>query len=95
MCAGAARGSGCRWGSRFRVSYENHTSYPAPARYSLSGGISEPRFCCLCGVHFASKMGQLAGNHFITLTSAWRICLSWARPAVEGCAESPFEALNG
>lgn len=22
-----------------------------------------------CGVHFASKMGQLAGNHFITLTS--------------------------
>jgi len=21
------------------------------------------------GVHFASKMGQLAGNHFITLTS--------------------------
>jgi hypothetical protein len=21
------------------------------------------------GVHFASKMGQLAGNHFITITS--------------------------
>ena len=24
---------------------------------------------CAPGVHFASKMGQLAGNHFITLTS--------------------------
>ena len=23
----------------------------------------------MAGVHFASKMGQLAGNHFITLTS--------------------------
>ena len=35
------------------------------------GGISETEVLGLAdgGVHFASKMGQLAGNHFITLTS--------------------------
>jgi hypothetical protein len=34
------------------------------------GGISETEILLAYGgVHFASKMGQLAGNHFITLTS--------------------------
>ena len=35
------------------------------------GGISETEILLAYGgVHFASKMGQLAGNHFITLTSS-------------------------
>ena len=55
----------------FSVSYENHTSYPAPGQMILyPGGISETEILLAYGgVHFASKMGQLAGNHFITLTS--------------------------
>lgn len=55
----------------FGVGYENHTSYPAPGQVILyPGGISETEILIAYGgVHFASKMGQLAGNHFLTLTS--------------------------
>jgi hypothetical protein len=55
----------------FGIDYENHTSYPAPGQIILyPGGISETEILLAYGaVHFASKMGQLAGNHFITLTS--------------------------
>jgi hypothetical protein len=55
----------------FGVDYENHTSYPAPGQFILyPGGISETEILLAYGgVHFASKMGQLAGNHFITMTS--------------------------
>jgi hypothetical protein len=55
----------------FGVDYENHTSYPAPGQVILyPGGISETEILVAYGgVHFASKMGQLAGNHFITITS--------------------------
>ena len=49
---------------------ENATSYPAPGHVILyPGGVSETEIliaygpCC-----FASKAGQLAGNHFLTLT---------------------------
>jgi hypothetical protein len=53
------------------VDYENHTSYPAPGQIILyPGGISETEILLAYGgVHFASRMGQLAGNHFITVTS--------------------------
>ena len=56
---------------QFGVGYENHTSYPSPGQIILyPGGISETEILLAYGgVHFASKMGQLAGNHFITLTS--------------------------
>ncbi len=56
---------------QFGVGYENHTSYPAPGHIILyPGGISETEILLAYGgVHFACKMGQLAGNHFITLTS--------------------------
>ena len=55
----------------FEVGYENHTSYPAPGQIILyPGGISETEILLAYGgVHFACKMGQLAGNHFITITS--------------------------
>lgn len=53
----------------FKVGYENHTSYPAPGQIILyPGGISETEILLAYGgVNFSSKMGQLAGNHFITL----------------------------
>ena len=58
------------WGNReLGVGPENATSYPAPGQLLLyPGGISETELlfpyghCC-----FASKAGQLAGNHFATL----------------------------
>lgn len=55
----------------FGVGYENHTSHPAPGQFILyPGGISETEILLAYGgVDFSSKVGQLAGNHFITITS--------------------------
>lgn len=55
----------------FGVGYENPTSYPAPGQILLyPGGFSETEILLAYGgVRFASKMGQLAGNHFITITA--------------------------
>ena len=51
------------------VDYENHTSHPAPGELLLyPGGISETEILFPYGATlFASRMGQLAGNHFATL----------------------------
>jgi hypothetical protein len=51
------------------LAYENHTSYPAPGHFILyPGGISETEILLAYGgVHFACKMGQLAGNHFLSV----------------------------
>lgn len=56
---------------KFGVDYENHTSFPSPGQIVLyPGGISETEILLAYGsVRFASKVGQLAGNHFITLTT--------------------------
>ena len=50
--------------------FENHTSFPAPGDVLLyPGGISETEILLAYGgVRFASKVGQLAGNHFMTIT---------------------------
>jgi hypothetical protein len=50
---------------------ENATSYPVPGEILLyPGGISETEILIAYGgTRFASKAGQLAGNHFLTLTS--------------------------
>ena len=51
------------------LGYENATSYPAPGQILLHpGGISETEILIAYGaVRFASKIGQLAGNHFLTI----------------------------
>ncbi|WP_428489965.1 DUF3830 family protein [Rhodopila sp.] len=51
------------------LGFENHTSHPAPGQFLLyPGGISETEILLAYGgVQFASKMGQLAGNHFLTV----------------------------
>jgi hypothetical protein len=48
---------------------ENATSYPAPGHLLLyPGGISETEILLAYGpARFASKAGQLAGNHFLTI----------------------------
>ena len=50
---------------------ENATSYPAVGQILLyPGGISETEILIAYGpTRFASKAGQLAGNHFLTLSS--------------------------
>jgi hypothetical protein len=54
----------------FGVSFENHTAHPAAGQILLyPGGISETEFLfCYGGVSFASKMGPLLANHFLTIT---------------------------
>ncbi len=51
------------------IGYENHTSHPAPGHLLLyPGGISETEILFPYGATlFASRMGQLAGNHFATI----------------------------
>jgi hypothetical protein len=50
-------------------SYENQTSYPSPGQILVYAfGISEPELLIPYGsCSFASKVGQLAGNHFLTI----------------------------
>ena len=51
------------------VEFENATSYPAPGEILLyPGGYSEREILLpYDGTCFASKLGQLAGNHFATV----------------------------
>jgi hypothetical protein len=55
----------------FGVGYENNTCYPSAGQLILyPGGVSETEILLAYGyVNFASKAGQLSGNHFMTLTS--------------------------
>lgn len=50
---------------------ENGTSYPRPGEIVLyPGGVSETELLIAYGyTNFASKAGQLAGNHFLTITT--------------------------
>ncbi len=69
----------CRWSGESNwipfgeldvgVGAENATSYPAAGELLLyPGGISETEILLAYGgVHFASKVGQLAGNQFLTI----------------------------
>ena len=69
----------CRWSGegcwiplgefKLDVGYENHTSHPAPGEILwYPGGYSETELIFAYGdVMFSSKLGQLAGNHFLTV----------------------------
>jgi len=56
-------------GLQLGLGYENHTSHPAAGQLLLyPGGISETEILFPYGwTLFASKAGQLAGNHFATI----------------------------
>jgi hypothetical protein len=57
--------------SRPDVGYENHTSHPAPGDLLIyTGDLSECEILFPYGAcSFSSRVGQLAGNHFASLTS--------------------------
>lgn len=53
------------------LDFENHTVYPAPGDILFyPGSLSEAEILFAYGsASFASRAGQLAGNHFITIVT--------------------------
>lgn len=79
------------------LGYENHTSYPAPGQFIFyPGGFSETELLLAYGnVCFASKVGQLAGNHFLTITEgAGELAAVGRKVLWEGCQDIVFEWLG-
>lgn len=73
---------------------ENATSYPAPGQFIFyPGGFSETEILLAYGgVRFASKLGQLAGNHFLTITEGLDLLPKLGRLALwEGAQDIRFE----
>jgi hypothetical protein len=78
------------------LGYENATSYPAPGQLLLHpGGVSETEVLLAYGsVRFASKVGQLAGNHFLTIVAGAEQLPELGRLALwQGAQPIAFEAL--
>jgi len=78
------------------LGYENHTSYPAPGQVLLyPGGISETEILLAYGaVQFASKVGVLAGNHFLTVVEGNENLAALGRKVLwEGAQEIEFTAV--
>ena len=78
------------------LGYENHTSYPAPGQLLLyPGGISETEILFpYGGTVFASKMGQLAGNHFATIEAGAEQLPALGKLVLwEGAQDIVFEAI--
>ena len=77
-----------------KLDFENHTSYPAPGEILLyPGGYSETEILFpYGGTRFASKMGQLAGNHFLTIVEGRGQLPALGRLVLwEGAQEIVFE----
>ncbi len=77
------------------VGFENHTSHPAPGEILLyPGGYSETEILFPYGsAMFASKMGQLAGNHFLTITEGREQLKELGRRVLwEGAQDIVFES---
>jgi hypothetical protein len=78
----------------FGVGFENNTCYPSAGQIILyPGGVSETEILLAYGyVNFASKAGQLSGNHFITLTEGLENLYTLGRKTLwEGAQEILFE----
>jgi len=74
--------------------FENATSYPAPGQFIFyPGGYSETEILLAYGaVQFASKLGQLAGNHFLTIKDGLDQLASLGRLTLwEGAQDIVFE----
>lgn len=79
----------------FGVGYENNTCYPSAGQIILyPGGVSETEILLAYGyVSFASKAGQLSGNHFMTLTSGLENLYTLGRKVLlEGQKDIRFDA---
>ena len=96
----------CRWSgegcwipfgdTNIGVGYENHTSHPAPGEIIVyTGDLSERELLIAYGaVMFSSKLGQLAGNHFATITQGREQLAEMGRRALwEGAQDIVIEEL--
>jgi hypothetical protein len=75
--------------------FENATSYPAPGQFLFyPGGYSETEILLAYGpVRFASKLGQLAGNPFLTLVDGLDRLAALGRQTLwQGAQDIVFEA---
>jgi uncharacterized protein DUF3830 len=93
-------GEGC-WipfgDEKLPVGYENHTSHPAPGEIIVyTGDISEGEILIAYGgVTFSSLLGQLAGNHFATITSGQEQLREMGRRVLwEGAQDIVIEELS-
>ena len=78
------------------VGFENHTSHPAPGHLLLyPGGLSETEILFpYGGTLFASRMGQLAGNHFASIEGGVEQLPELGRLVLwEGAQDILFEEL--
>ena len=78
------------------LDFENATSHPAPGQLLLyPGGYSETEILFPYGsTLFASKLGQLAGNHFATISSGLEGLPELGRKILwEGAQEITFEEV--
>lgn len=78
------------------LGFENHTSHPAPGHLLLyPGGISETEILFPYGsAMFASKAGQLAGNHFATIDEGAEDLPELGKLVVwKGAQDITFEAV--
>lgn len=78
------------------LDFENATSYPAPGQIILyPGGISETEILLAYGsVCFASRAGQLAGNHFLSITEGLENLMPLGERVLwQGAQDISFESL--
>lgn len=78
------------------VGFENATSYPAPGEILFyPGGYSETEILFPYGsTSFASKLGQLAGNHFLTIETGREHLRELGKERLwKGAQEIVFEAV--
>jgi hypothetical protein len=78
------------------LGFENATSYPAPGQILVyPGGVSETEILIAYGsVHFASKAGTLAGNHFLTIVEDLPSLTTLGKKTLwDGAQDIAFEAI--
>ncbi len=79
------------------LTHENATSYPAPGQILLyPGGLSETEILLPYGsCQFASKVGVLAGNHFLTVVGGMENLATLGKKVLwEGAQAIVFEAIE-
>ena len=77
------------------LEFENHTSHPSRGDFLLyPGGFSETEILFAYGSSsFASKMGALAGNHFLSITEGFEYLPEFGRTVLwEGAQDIVFRA---
>ncbi len=78
------------------VGFENHTSHPSRGDILFyPGGYSETEILLAYGSScFACKMGQIAGNHFLTIVEGLEHLYEFGRKVLyEGAQDIRFEAM--